>query len=238
MGDAEASGARDGYAELGSDSSGGAVTPLPFHTGDRDAVPSVSGRASAELPFVGETSPHTSGRQGTDTTNTTPVTSGARPRRTFSSLLPTLPSVSSGLFGTSGEPSAAERQAQLHLEEETQMAMAISASLEETQIHRPGGAFDPPPVTPYLVKMGSASGGVNGNLSANSTPGSAHALNSANRNRSMDRRSSLGGEQDFDEDVSAVRERTENDLHAETQSFKVRVARLPNPDTVFAPTQD
>jgi|TARA_B110000977_G_scaffold55445_1_gene75544 hypothetical protein len=118
------------------------------------------------------------------------------------------------------------------------MAMAISASLEETQIHRPGGAFDPPPVTPYLVKMGSASGGVNGNLSANSTPGSAHALNSANRNRSMDRRSSLGGEQDFDEDVSAVRERTENDLHAETQSFKVRVARFPNPDTVFAPTQD
>ena len=145
--EAQASGRDDGYAEL-ADASGGLVT------GDGDALPSGSGRQVDDLVRY-ETTPRTPST-ATNAAGTTPTCSGtARARRTFTSLLPNPSSIVSPLFSAPGEPTEADRQAQIQVEEEMQMAMAISASLEESSPTR--GYENLPPVSPYLLHRASSS---------------------------------------------------------------------------------
>ena len=213
--EAQASGRDDGYAEL-ADASGGLVT------GDGDALPSGSGRQVDDLVRY-ETTPRTP-ITATNAAGTTPTCSGtARARRTFTSLLPNPSSIVSPLFSAPGEPTEADRQAQIQVEEEMQMAMAISASLEESSPTR--GYENLPPVSPYLLHRASSSEtrnvDGNGNESAEtSAAASTGRSNHVNRQASRNRRSSLGGDEEIDLDVSLIRELKENDLHAESQSFR------------------
>ena len=107
--EAQASGRDDGYAEL-ADASGGLVT------GDGDALPSGSGRQVDDLVRY-ETTPRTPST-ATNAAGTTPTCSGtARARRTFTSLLPNPSSIVSPLFSAPGEPTEADRQAQIQVED-------------------------------------------------------------------------------------------------------------------------
>ena len=119
--------------------------------------------------------------------------------------------------------------------------MAISASLEETSFE------DPPPPSPYLAP---ASIRAARRASASVSPaGDARESDAAIRTRRAatyhaathhDRRSSLGGDADFDPDVAAAREAAEDDAAAASASFRFLSScslnfKEPAPDGFYAP---
>ena len=188
--------------------------------GEGTAVTSVSGRLG---DFSADMTPRTTGGSHSSATTPSSATPSTRARRTFSSMLPNVESVSR-VFNSSapGEPSDADRQAQLQLEEETQMAMAISASLEDTT---PSRFEDPPPPSPYLLQSSRSRSSIG---DSRESPGNSRGnySNSAERRttphelRYHDRRSSLGGDAEFDPDVAAAREAAEEDAAAASASFR------------------
>ena len=224
----------------------GELRDAPSETGAADADgeatgvgTSVSGRLG---DFSADMTPRTTGGSRGVAATPSSATPSTRARRVFSSMLPNVESVSR-VFNSSapGEPSDADRQAQIQLEEETQIAMAISASLEETSFE------DPPPPSPYLAP---ASIRAARRASASVSPaGDARESDAAIRTRRAatyhaathhDRRSSLGGDADFDPDVAAAREAAEDDAAAASASFRFLSScslnfKEPAPDGFYAP---
>ena len=179
---------------------------------------SVSGRLG---DFSADMTPRTTGGLHSSATTPSSATPSTRARRTFSSMLPNVESVSR-VFNSSapGEPSDADRQAQIQLEEETQMAMAISASLEETT---PSRFEDPPPPSPYLMPSSRSRSSIGDSRESPANRGnysnSAERRTTPHELRYHDRRSSLGGDTEFDPDVAAAREAAEEDAAAASASF-------------------
>ena len=222
-------------------------SPSETGAGDADgegtAMTSVSGRLG---DFSADMTPRTTG--GSYRATTTPssaapssATPSTRARRTFSSMLPNVESVSR-VFNSSapGEPSDADRQAQIQLEEETQMAMAISASLEESAPR----FEDPPPPSPYLLPASPRARASVGEAPRESpVSGNGNRRDSAERTRPFayhDRRSSLGGDTESDPDVAAAREAAEEDAAAASASFRFASSCSLNfkdfsPDGLYAP---
>ena len=182
--------------------------------GEGTAVTSVSGRLG---DFSADMTPRTTGGSHSSATTPSSATPSTRARRTFSSMLPNVESVSR-VFNSSapGEPSDADRQAQIQLEEETQMAMAISASLEETTPR----FEDPPPPSPYLMPSSRSRSSIGDSRESPANRGNNSAERTRHELRYHDRRSSLGGDAEFDPDVAAAREAAEEDAAAASASFR------------------
>ena len=182
---------REGDAGNADGDPDGPFEHLPSVVPGGDAPPRPS-PAEQILPASAATTPsHGSAAATPGSAQTSARSSSGGVRGMFAGLMPNTESVS-GMFAPreSDDRGAADVQ----LEFETQMALAISASLTESE------RALPPPPSPYL---------------STSAPGSAGF-----RPR-HDRRASLGGEADpEDETVSLAREAAEEDAAAEAATFR------------------
>ena len=220
----------------------GELRDAPSETGAADADGEATGTGTSVSGRLGDFSadmtPRTTGGSRGVAATPSSATPSTRARRVFSSMLPNVESVSR-VFNSSapGEPSEADRQAQIQLEEETQIAMAISASLEETSFE------DPPPPSPYLAPASSRAARRASASPAGEAPDAAdHARRAATYHAAThhDRRSSLGGDAELDLDVAAAREAAEDDAAAASASFRFLSScslnfKEPAPDGFYAP---